>query len=393
MSSACPHCFVQLDPQLLAWECTGPCETVHDPAASALAGYEIVHKHITRVNLAGTGRRTPVPRTVGCERCGRETGWQVCPRCHHPLPEGWRQRRTVTVALAGARGSGKSVYIAALIETMRQYAAAGRRAFSALTPRIQNTYENVYRRPLYVEGRPMEATRRQAGSDAYQREPLIWVLGQTQESPEVTIIMRDVAGEDLENAHGGEHHLSFIRDADLVVFLFDPMAVRSIQRQLVGLVPMPDTNRIGVAPQTMLDIVLRLTGRSTRLALTVSKFDSLQALAGTDNEHGRILANPGAAFNRDDLMMRVGRGYSAPDTDLLDAEVSSLLQKLGASSMLAALDHAVVDRTRRAGTYRSFAVSALGAPPDHTRLNAHGISSFRCLDPVLWGLADKGIPV
>lgn len=393
MTAACPHCFLPLPPRVLSWECTGPCDPEFDAVASAFAGYQVSHKPIVTLDWSDSGNKTPMPQTSNCPKCRTATGSQVCPRCHHPLAVGWRQRRTITVALAGARGSGKSVYIAALVETLRNYAAAGRRAFSALSPRIQSSYENVYRKPLYVEGRPMEATRRQARSDAYQREPLIWVLGQTPESPEVTVVMRDIAGEDLENADAAESHLSFMRYADLVIFLFDPMAVGSIQRQLVGLVPMPDPNRIGVPPAAMLDIVLRLTGETTRLALTVSKFDSLQALASTANEYGQIMANSGAAFNRDDLMRRVGRGYSASDIELLDAEVSSLLQLLGASSMLAALDHAVVDRTKRAGKYRCFAVSALGAPPDHTRLNAHGISPFRCMDPLLWALADNGVPV
>jgi hypothetical protein len=72
----------------------------------------------------------------------------------------------------------------------------------------------------------------------------------------------------------------------------------------------------------------------------------------------------------------------------LDAEVSSLLQKLDAGPLLRNLEN---PRTGQRYANRFFAVSALGESPVGARLHANGITPFRCMDPVRWVLADQGV--
>ena len=55
---------------------------------------------------------------------------EVCPACHRDLPEQWRNRRVFTMAMAGARGSGKSVYIAVAVESFSPQEKSIKRRFS-----------------------------------------------------------------------------------------------------------------------------------------------------------------------------------------------------------------------------------------------------------------------
>jgi len=43
---------------------------------------------------------------------------EICPICHFVLPDGWRQGHAVCIVMAGARATGKSIYIAVLIKQL-----------------------------------------------------------------------------------------------------------------------------------------------------------------------------------------------------------------------------------------------------------------------------------
>lgn len=138
----------------------------------------------------------------------------------------------------------------------------------------------------------------------------------------------------------------------------------------------------------MLDNVarfLREPGSSARvtvpLAVVVSKFDALRALRHVPGTRwDAVMANAGAAINRDPSS---GSVFDVRDADLLQAEVESVLARLGEHGVLNRLD-------REFAETRLFAVSALGAPPKGPNQHAHGIAPFRCLDPLKWLLSRSG---
>ena len=394
MNSACPYCFTRLGREEVVYRCTsGRCQPAPDPQATALAGYEVVTTRMYRQVLSETVKT--LPADLPCGLCGGTCTQEVCPACHRDLPEQWRNRRVFTMAMAGARGSGKSVYIAVAVETLIRYAQARGPPVGPETTGTQEVYSSRYYKPLYQENKVVEGTPPIAAGGAYQRDPLIWsVVG----GPErLSIVMRDLSGEDVEKLAGVRPNFSFIDRADLVVFLFDPLMLESVRQVLAGVIPDVDAHRLGARPGEVLPRILAQTGSGTaRLALVISKFDSLHQLPRVSDSRAAILANPAAHFNQDATMRRtalapdLAAAQFEADSRFLDAEVRALFDRINEESVTLVADQAA--RDGRIAAVRHFAVSAVGESPLHAnQLTQRGISPFRVLDPILWGLSAKGV--
>jgi hypothetical protein len=170
-----------------------------------------------------------------------------------------------------------------------------------------------------------------------------------------------------------------------VFFMFDPLRVQSIRDQLHDLLPPQMVS--GGDPRGVLNNVLRAIGvGQPRLAVILSKFDALRVLRDVEgSEWGMIMSNAGAAYLRDTSDARL---YDDNDGQLLHEEVRSLLIRLNAGSMVAAVENPSTPTRLR---HRFFVVSALGQPPTGQRIHARGIAPFRCADPVRWITSSFGV--
>ena len=85
-----------------------------------------------------------------------------------------------------------------------------------------------------------------------------------------------------------------------------------------------------------------------------------------------------------------GRAWFQQDHQFLDQEIRSLFELIHESTVTLLAEQAVHGgRIRGVG---HFAVSAVGETPPHDeQLTTRGISPFRVLDPLLWGLYRRGI--
>lgn len=309
-----------------------------------------------------------------------------------PLPEGWQGSGTITFAMAGARASGKSLYIAVVVKLLKQLAIANNGIFSPADEHTRRTYEEKYEQPLFKQMGLLQSTPSAASADAHQRRPLIFDIGMHQRDgvrQKVFVVFRDVAGEDLkeENFFSRKDDLSFFRYADRIIFLFDPMAVPRIQQLLAGAVPRHEVGDDD--PTVVLQNVLRVLGAEHRpdIALALSKFDTMQRLADVNQgdqyysgsvNWQRVMNNFGAGFCRENSA--ITEKFNNDNSLLLHFEVLSLLDCLGATQLINQLRQPMYG----AEPYRfqCFAVSALGAPPDGDQISRSGIAPFRCLDPL-----------
>ena len=385
--SRCPNCFSPLPDALWAFRCVNPpCPERLDQVLSAATGSETLLRTVTTVTPNGTWRPE---HGVACSACSGATAQEVCPTCHYDLLSGWRLNTTICIALAGARASGKSIYIAVLVKQTELWCARNGRALLPGDARTAEMYHRIYETPLYVQRGLMSPTPSAAVRDSPHRDPLIFQIGIFNGVPHL-LVLRDVAGEDLEDPQTPTAPFQFFGAADLVLFLFDPMQVAEIQAQLAGLVP--DQRLNGGEPVAVLGNLIRLIrggsllggGRlSTPLALVVAKFDVLAQLADVEGSPlESIMDNRGASYNIDPSLEP---HLDAEDLSRLQAEVESLLTKLHAQSLLNLADSAFDIR-------QTFAVSALGALPySADRVNFHGIAPFRVLDPLKWAFARRGI--
>lgn len=381
----CPHCFNFLSPERYAFQCdSGRCDAVPDEQGSLFHGAPTTWRPTV---IANAPRGVPgwrPPANVQCQRCGGPTR-ECCPICHYILPGQWREGTATCFALAGARATGKSIYIGVVIKQLELLAQTMGTTLSFVNSASRETYHTVYERPLYETRGIIPPTPRANLADSYQRDPIILSLGVVGGQRRF-LVFRDVAGEDLEGQVEQHHHLRFFANASAVLFMFDPTRVSEVRDQLQDLIPAQLHE--GGDPAVVLNNLNLLIGAGRpRLAVVLSKFDTMQALRKVEGTGlSRIMSNMGAAFMRDPGAQQTS--FDLEDAALLHAEVRSLLQRLGATNLVTAVERPNSGRTL---DHRFFTVSALGAPTDGEQLHDRGIASFRCLDPIRWALHRDGV--
>ena len=331
----------------------------------------------------------------------------------YPLPPGWEGSGTLTFAMAGARASGKSLYIAVVVKMLEQLVERNGFVFEAADDATREIYREKFEEPLFKQMGLPAPTSTGENDGAYQNQPLIFRIGSHERTDPsgnrvyqmINIVIRDVAGEDFDEDHfpNMKERLQFFRFADQIIFMFDPIRVPEINSLLEGAIPsLPklDTNDTE-DPDTVLGNLLQLIEPQDRvsLAMVLAKFDTMQELAKVDQNDmyfnaddkvnwQRVMNNFGAGFRRESG--DITQPYSLENAMLLHNEVLSLLLCLDARALLNRLNE-----PRRLGyhlVYYCFAVSALGAPPETgTTVSRSGIAPFRCLDPFRFIFAKWGL--
>lgn len=380
----CPACFRPLPPTPRTMVCVGRCEPRVNPEASVARGSEVRTRPVLR--LASPPSPGQPPAAV-CEDCQVSSSSEVCPACSYPIAEGWRSSRITCIALAGARASGKSLMIAVAKQQLDLLAERHWRSAVRGVGDTQERFDEHYITPLYEQRKLLEPTRGIQAADTITREPLIFqfnerIAGEPAPVRRV-LVLRDVAGEDLEHDTGNDAAFDFFGRADVVLVLIDPLTVRQIRHMLSDIVSEPQ--RLGGDGVDVLRHVLalmtnRVPGGRTRvpIGIVLSKVDVLQKLRDVKGtKWAAIMNRPGSPLQRDSSL--VTPHYDDADGQLLHEEVSGLLEMLGAGMIRATLDDAV-------GNYRFFAASALGESPDGDMLHSGGIAPFRVLDSIKWAI-------
>lgn len=385
MTTSCPRCFRVLDADERLYQCPGPCEVFPDEVASAFRGVQVTTFPLRSLRREpGERNWTPPPEPPRCQRCNRPTH-EACPICHYPLPPDWRSGTAVCVALAGARATGKSVYVGVMIKQLEQLLQRMGSLLTFTSPEGAQIYTDVYESQLYVARAIMPSTRTAATEAAYQATPMIISLGLIGGIRRYFVI-RDVAGEDLERVPTDPTYLSYFRYAHAVFFLFDPSAVPQVRELLRGSIP-EQLMESGNPERVLANLLQVIDDSSPPIAMILSKFDTLQELRDVeDRTWSAVMSNHGAAFQRDPGMFEPR--YDTSDGELLHEEVRSLLQLLNAQSFVNAMSN---PQRGKPYVHQFFAVSALGGSADGQRLHPHGIAPFRCLDPVRWVLSRQGV--
>jgi hypothetical protein len=393
----CPTCFAFLQ-DTRTFVCTGSCDATVNPQATAVRGHEVRSKPTFTVTVPPstpdpqTGQAPPVIASGTCPTCSSVSTQEICGYCLGEVPPNWRAAKVTCIAMAGARATGKSLMLAAAKEQLellveRHY----RSAFRGLGD-TEAFFERNYTSTLFEQRRLLEATVSASapGGESVVRVPLIFHFKEKRAdgaSRTRILVLRDVAGEDLEALGGMDNHLSFFSRADAVIALIDPLTVRQVRDMLADLVA-GDT-KIGGDGIAVLQHVLGLMtnhapGVRTQipLAVVLSKFDTLQRLRDVqDNKWSPIMNRPGSPIQRDPSLETAA--YDQVDGDLLHAEVQGLLELLNASVLTAMLEES-------ADQYRYFAASALGESPEGDMIHAGGIASYRVVDPFKWAMQVTG---
>ena len=381
----CPRCFSVLTPHRYLWmmppRAGGP--RYLDEVGSAFLGAPAECGPFYKWDRLPGDHRPPPPPT-DASRALQGPVVEVCPVCHYQLPDGWRVGHATCIAMAGARATGKSLYIAVLVKQLELLCENLGVSMEPATRATATAYSTHYETPLFAHRGLIPPTPTVHTQASLQREPLIFSIGVWQ-GVRRYLVLRDVAGEDMETGDLSAPPFRFFANADAVFFMFDPLRVKAIRDQLQDLLPAQIFS--GGDPRTVLNnVMLAIGGGQPRLAVILSKFDALRVLRDVEgSEWSLIMSNAGAAYLRD---TSDAQHYDEAGGRLLHEEVRSLLTRLNAASMVAAVEN---PSTGTRLVYRYFVLSSLGQPPSGNRLHARGIAPFRCADPVRWITSSLGL--
>ncbi len=327
------------------------------------------------------------PAAAQCPHKREPTSARYCPECDKRLEHDYITNPGRIIAIVGSSESGKSTYVGVLINELRNRVGA---AFDGMSVDLvgdasRARYDEVFRNYLYGQGRTLRHT--DSIRALHVLEPLMFMLRFPHHSRLLgrerltagVVVFYDTAGEDILDADRRERLARYLLAADGIVFMLDPLQIRSVRAAVdgVGSLPTAAHDQVGML-QGVAEVLRRGHGRDgarrirTPLALVVAKTDALAGLLPGDSALSREGPHDGA--------------YDEPDGRQVHDEVRSVVHGWTDGP-------ALINTVRNAfAEHRFFALSALGFPPaSRDELSAQGVHPLRVEDPMLWLLAGFGL--
>ena len=381
----CPYCFKQSNESSIKFRCgelDHICEWVED---------EVYNKNNRRYNpntakiklgkVMDTSKSYKRNKNAICTSCNEPTSIRICPHCHFEIPRSLLVSSNKIIALVGSKDSGKSHYLPALIEQVsnNNHKLKLQATFKQGSDKY---YNESFRNPLY-ENKVQLNTTISANADDVVRKPLIFdftkFLNRFQPEKEryknsITFIFFDAAGEDLTSEENLRITNPYLKMADGIILLVDPLQISSIRDKLMdkGLnsTLLPDKND---RPSLILNRLVNHFENQNRninipLAITLSKCDMIKDLLGTDsNLYRHYTSSPEATIE---------------SINSLSSELKELIFKKDNHDGLNELAGKVETIFKE---HAFFAVSALGHNPENGLL-MHKPRPVMVENPLLWTL-------
>jgi hypothetical protein len=372
----CPFCFEYFSMAEAPFRCTSPavkCSPEPDNVLADQWGDALLQPRVIAPGHTADSAR--------CPSCNNESHKRICPLCHMEIPREMGKFKTCIFSIIGAKDSGKSHYIAVLINQIRRQ--IGREFGMHLGPindATINRYNTEFSDPVFEMNTCIRGTL-SGLADVKVRNPLVYslnfkrknFLGREKKRDKVVyLVFFDTAGEDLNDKDIMSTVNKYIYRSDGIILLIDPLQLDQVRIQLGSGVGMPD-----MQAETA-DIIARTTnlieegrgvGRDTKipipLAVAFSKFDAVRPLI--DGQF-QLLASPDH------------RGcFDERDRKAVNTEMMALLDDWGGGEIV----DMVGMRYERSSF---FGLSALGCNPHGTN-SIPRVIPHRVADPFLWLLA------
>lgn len=376
----CPFCFEEfltygLRMRCMNLECKG--KSVDNLYAHARGYAPMI---MGRVLVPGKGRvRHGLPYQVKCDYCEVVSHTFLCPNCHFELPHDIGQIDQKIIAIIGARASGKSHYIASLINRLeRVIAPSFQMSLSPVGNETEERWERDFYTPLFVHKTVLQPNK-PASIDPRVRIPLIFrlIVKRGKETHALNLSFFDTAGEDMTSANIMAVHNRYIFHADGIIFLLDPLQISQVQQELqLSTMPALDARS---SPMNITNQLRQLFEREQRVranqkvripvAFTLSKVDALEPML-----------YPGSPLK--EHSPHVG-SIDLREMQSVSTEVANYLSEWIGPSFSLSIEH-------NFHCYEFFAMSSLGhLPGQNNRLST--VSPRRVEDPFLWLLYKLGI--
>lgn len=312
--------------------------------------------------------------------------------------------RKLKIAIVGAKASGKTTYVAALLQYLEhQFAPSFGASLFPVSGDIKAEARAKQLSDFVKKGIALPATESAnqftdiavgTNVDDPRTKFTFEMQGNLQNSPVGSFEFIDLAGEDLSTVDALMHYEQALKEADLVIFLFDPLQVPAVRDLATGKMELPPENTINpVAIWTNLKRVIGPTAGSRnpnqKIAIAISKFDTITMGMRLGQFVFQETIDSAMAITRDPYARNpeVSQGSAEKDFNWLDGgdvnmETKAILRLIG---LPAGANLASDPEGWGENNVKYFVVSALG---QGIKGRAHGLSSYRIGDPIRWALAN-----
>jgi hypothetical protein len=319
-----------------------------------------------------------IPRAskAKCLRC-RDASLDVyCNEIDKIIPRDYLSGNGLTVALVGAKASGKSNYIGVLVNEIKRKMS---RSFNCslnicCSEESKRFYDDNYYKPLFVDGYAVSATN--SGEIPPMLFPLNFMDNKNRIKNSASLTFYDTAGENMDSADNMRVYNRYIPNADGIILLLDPLQLPTVRRKLEGKMDLPEQNSdvIDVLSRIVTNIreVKNIKGNiKTPLAVTFTKIDALI-------KYGIIEPDSVIASESEHLKRGV---FVQSDFESINIELRDLIENWEKDEM--------IQYMKNFEKYSFFGVSSLGDVPNGFKLSGSTIKPLRVLDPLLWLLAEN----
>lgn len=357
----CPYCYGQHDIRTSGLKCSynipGKTDKCYTNVTKDADGW------ISDKDKPRCMKCTAARKAVYCNVVGKE------------IPSDFLNEKSMSVALIGAKASGKSNYIGVLINEIKSKMTASFNCTLSLTSSEESRqyYDDHYYQPLYRHRTVVDATS-QAGVP-----PLIFPLRFMNKKSRITnvaaLTFYDTAGENLNTTEDILVNNRYIPNADGIILLLDPLQVPSIREKLKDKIALPSQNTdvVEVLSRIVQNIrdVKNIRGTiKIPLALAFTKIDAL--------EKYDILRESSCLRSESEHLER--GVFVESDFENVNIEMQDVLENW--------LDAELVQQMKNFKKFAFFGLTALGGVPVGTKLSGK-IKPRRVLDPLLWLLAEN----
>lgn len=394
-ANSCPFCYRNVQTRQILYVCSGrsapgrePCPRTVNRRRATETGYQGGMRRVFSAAESTTGgmakrvRSLMPPERAVCPDCDAVSGGRVCPHCHSPLPPDFAGSTSPLIAMVGAYGAGKTVYLSVLAQQLRTTLSERFQASvglsgdahggeSSMVDWLENNISAIFK-----DHRLFAATQR-AGDG--RREPVVFEWRKRGRIGARTSYLSfyDTAGEDL-GGHETAKDLKYLASADALILLLDPFMLKAARDEAGIEDTLARRDDMLLSAVTAVTAALRegqgRTGRLVKIpvAATFPKIDAFFEQLGPDHPIRRV-PTPGDYYD-----------------ELAGAElhehVRSLLAGWGGQQIDSHLRNNYAD-------FRYFPVSALGEPPDYGRqtVSERGVRPLRVEEPLLWLLSKFGV--
>jgi hypothetical protein len=296
----------------------------------------------------------------------------LCLNCKRPLPAEIETHEVFTVGVVGTIRSGKSHFLAAMIRDAYRLQIMSPLGISDFAPdeRTGIIYQSDYYSPVYLDHKALARTPREQ-ADIRFRPMSFKVLLESGNGPalwngdwdrRIMLLFHDVSGEVLKNRDERATVAPFLRRADAIIFLIDPVALEPVRQWRIrtcGIDDQIDSYYQTDLLRACLDEIGAERIGQIPVAICLSKSDIIN----------KMLARP-FTFNEPPALEAA---KWLAQRNAIHSEVLEVLRELHAYDIIAA--------SKNAPNVTFHAVAPLGVDPDEADL-LDDVKSLRCADPV-----------